>query len=1171
MENVGGGIMDQSFVHLHVHSEYSLLDGAARIKELVEKAKSMDMKALAITDHGAMYGVIPFYKACKQAGIKPIIGCEMYLTSGDYQDRPSLKEQKIYHQLLIAETNEGYQNLLRLTTEAHLHGFHYKPRIDRNLLRKYSSGLIATSSCLGGEIPQAILADRLEYGRERLLEYLDIFGRNHFYLELQDHQIYEQQKVNRQLIAWAKEFNLGLIATNDVHYLDSDDHVVHDCLLCIGTGKKLADENRMRFETNQFYLKSSLEMSELFSYVPEAMINTVKIADRCQVEIPFGQRLLPRFPVPDHLTAKEYLSRICHAGARKRYGDSLPEEVKERLSYELDVIHQMGFDDYFLVVWDFVDFAHRNEIAIGPGRGSAAGSLVAYVLKITDVDPIRFQLLFERFLNPERISMPDIDIDISYERRDEVIHYVTEKYGSDRVAQIITFGTMAPRAAVRDLGRVMGLPYQEVDRIAKFIPSHPGMTMERAFQMEPMLTELYHSRPEMAQLVNFAKRIEGIPRHSSTHAAGVVISQTPLTNWIPLQEGNGGIPLTQYAMESLEEIGLLKMDFLGLRNLTVIERAIEMVRRDQGIEISFQSYDDSKTYELLTSGETTGVFQLESMGIRKVLRELKPTTLEDLIAVLALYRPGPMEQIPRFIRAKHGLEKVAYPHPDLEEILKPTYGIIVYQEQIMQIAAKLAGFSLGQADLLRRAVSKKKKELLDEQRGAFVRGCIKQGYPEKTGHNVYDLIVRFADYGFNRSHAAAYAVLAYQTAYLKATYPQAFLAAQLSTVMGNQAKVAEYMDEAKKMGIPIYPPDIQRSDYGFSIEQNGIRFGLAAVKNVGNQAIQVIIDARVKGAFTDLRDFCRRLDLRICNRRVLESLIQCGATESLPGHRAQQLAMLDEVLEKTSLAHKWGLGDQLDLFEEEGFVFEEPLRTDYSSVSPYTRKELIALERELLGLYLSGHPLDDYQSLYQSFVSHSCATVHEAKEGMSVTLAGMIHAVKTIQTKKGEPMAFIELEDATGSVEVVVFPRVYKQVRMLLQHDELILLKATFQENDEGGKCIANQILKLEELKEHTFPSVDDRVRSGFEDSKKQQERVRIYIPKQMEHPNQLYALQQILQEYRGRTPVLLIYQRTKKGLALPIEKYGITPSKSCQQEVEDLLGSGTFVFKSGNANKQTT
>ncbi|SFI82730.1 DNA polymerase III subunit alpha [Thermoflavimicrobium dichotomicum] len=1132
--------MNKDFVHLHVHTEYSLLDGAARIGELVKKAKEQGMKALAISDHGAMYGVVPFYKACKQEGIHPIIGCEVYVTNGDYREKPKRSEQKIYHLLLLAETNEGYRNLIKLTTEAHLHGFHYKPRVDKTLLRKYSKGIIATSSCLAGEIPQAILAGKMELAKQLVWEYLDIFGRDHFFFELQDHQMREQQRVNRQLIAWSKEMGIPLIATNDVHYLDQDDHQVHDCLLCIGTGAKLADEERLRFPSDQFYLKSPQEMAQLFSYVPEALHHTVEIAKRCQVSIPLGGRLLPKYPVPEGWTAKDYLHAKCLEGAKDRYG-TLTKEIEERLYYELAIIDAMGFNDYFLVVWDFVKFAHERGIAVGPGRGSAAGSLVSYVLKITDVDPIRYNLLFERFLNPERVTMPDIDIDFNYERRDEVIRYVKEKYGDDRVAQIITFGTMAPRAAVRDVGRVMGLPYQQVDQVAKMIPASPGMTLERAYEAEPRLKQL-HQHPQLATLLDHVAKVEGMPRHASTHAAGVVISQTPLTDHVPLQEGIDGIPLTQYPMEVLEDIGLLKVDFLGLRNLTVIERAIQLIKKQTGKTVSFKAsnYDDPATYELLSSGETTGVFQMESAGMRKVLRELKPSTFEDIIAVLALYRPGPMEQIPRFIRAKHGLEKVEYPHPDLEEILKNTYGIIVYQEQIMQIAAKMAGFSLGQADILRRAVSKKKRELLDEQKNAFIHGCIQNGYDQETGEKVYELILRFANYGFNRSHSAAYGVLAYQTAYLKANYPLAFMAALLTTVVGNQNKMTEYIHEAKRMGIQVLPPDIHTSDETFTIEKQAIRFGLGAIKNVGSLAIQSILEARKQGAFRDLIDFCRRVNLRVCNRRVLESLIQCGAMDCLPGHRAQKLAMLDEIMEISWMFERRKSDDQLSLFREE---MEESanLQHRYDNIKPYTHKEILAFEKELLGLYLSGHPLDAYQAVIRNRRTHLISELAHERDQQTVTIAGVITHCRQVQTKKGELMAFLEVEDEVGTVEVVVFPRVFTLARMFLSEDQPLLVTGVVQLHENGVKIIAETCQDLKTI------TKEAPVANKWQ--------VYIRISKQHEQTHTLEELKQILLSHRGQAPVFLYYESKKRLLELPMQKYGISPSQECIRQIEELLG----------------
>ncbi|TCS96756.1 DNA polymerase III subunit alpha [Hazenella coriacea] len=1145
--------MDQhSFVHLHVHTEYSLLDGAARIEDLVRKAKEQGMKALAITDHGAMYGVIPFYKACLKEGIKPIIGCEVYLTSGDYRDRPSLKEQKNYHLLLLAETNEGYQNLMKLATEAQLHGFHYRPRIDKQLLRRYAKGLIATSSCLSGEIPQALLRDEWMEAKRLVEEYIDIFGKDHFFFELQDHQLQEQQKVNRQLVAWSQEMDIPLIATNDVHYTESSDHEVHDCLLCIGTGQKLSDDHRLRFDSDQFYLKSIEEMNAQFAYVPEALANTVKIAERCQVDLPLGGRLLPYFPVPDGYTSETYLREQCQKGATKRYG-VLTEEVQQRLDYELSVIDRMGFNDYFLVVWDFVRFAHEQGIAVGPGRGSAAGSLVSYVLRITDVDPIRYHLLFERFLNPERVSMPDIDIDFNYERRDEVIQYVSEKYGEDRVAQIITFGTMAPRAAVRDVGRVMGLPYKDVDRVAKMIPASPGMTLKRAFEMEPELKKL-EAHPQFAQLLTTVRKVEGMPRHASTHAAGVVISQEPLTDVVPLQEGSGGIALTQYPMEVLEEIGLLKADFLGLRNLTVIERAIQMIEQRKGFRVSFEghAYEDAKTYDLLSKGETTGVFQMESAGMRRVLRELKPSVFEDIIAVLALYRPGPMEQIPRFIRAKHGLEKVSFPHPDLEEILKNTYGIIVYQEQIMQIAAKMAGFSLGEADLLRRAVGKKKKELLLEQREAFVNGCIRRGYEERMGHQIYDLIVRFADYGFNRSHSAAYGVLAYQTAYLKANYPLEFMAALLGTVTGNQNKLAEYVEEAKQMGIRILPPNIQRSEMNFTVDDSAIRFGLAAIKNVGTSAIQSILLARREGEFQDLLDFCQRIDLRLCHRRVLESLIQCGALDSLPGHRTQLLAVLDEVLERVTSQHRFTSRHQLHLALDSSLDLDEEL--DLIPVSPYTQKEKLELEKDLLGIYISGHPLDEFREVILSQTTHRLGQLEELRERETVSLAGVITRVKAIQTKKGDPMAFAEIEDQTSLLEVVIFPKVYARVRTLLHMDTPVWMKGHVNHHEDGIKLIVDEVIELSQLPIKAPPK---SFRSNMD-----QQVAYIRIPPDKETPAVLEGLKKYLLSYKGSTLVYLYYERTHQVLALPTEKYGIQPTEECLKQLEKMVGTGGIRFK---------
>ncbi|MDR6226644.1 DNA polymerase III subunit alpha [Desmospora profundinema] len=1145
-----------SFVHLHVHTEYSLLDGASRIQELVGRAKEAGFDALAITDHGAMYGVIPFYRACREAGLKPIIGCEVYLTPSNREERPSRKEQRIHHFLLLAETDEGYRNLMKLVSRAHLEGFHHKPRVDKAILRQHAAGLIATSACLAGEIPQAILEDNITKARHLALEYRDIFGPDHFYLELQDHGLPEQQKVNRHLIQLSKELDIPLVVTNDSHYTRQDDHEMHDCLLCIGTNRRLEDEDRLRFPSREFYLKTAEEMERLFAHIPEAVANTRRIADRCEVKVPLGQRLLPRFPVPDGQDAATYLKQKCMEGAVKRYGRP-SEEVYQRLDYELSVIVRMGFEDYFLIVWDFIRFARLQGIAVGPGRGSAAGSLVAYVLFITDVDPIRYQLLFERFLNPERVNMPDIDIDFNYERRDEVIEYVTRKYGDHRVAQIITFGTMAPRAAVRDVGRVMGLPYGEVDQTAKRIPSGPGVTLDQVWQPGSELDRWIRAHPRVERMMETVRKVEGFPRHASTHAAGVVIAQGDLTDHVPLEQGADGISLTQYPMEALEAIGLLKADFLGLRNLTVIERTVEAIREQEGVAIDFNGMemDDPATYRLLSRGQTAGVFQMESAGMRKVLRELKPHTFEDIIAVLALYRPGPMEQIPRFIRAKHGLESIEYPHPDLESILKDTYGIIVYQEQIMQIAARMAGFSLGQADLLRRAVSKKKRQLLDEQREAFVRGSLAQGYDEKTGRKVYDLIVRFANYGFNRSHSAAYAVLAYQTAYLKANYPLYFLAALLTTVMGSHNKMAEYIEDGRRMGLTVDLPDINTSERVFSVKDGKIRVGLAAVKNVGTHAISSILEERAKkGAFRDLFDFCRRVDLRVCNRRVIESLIQCGAMDGLPDDRAKQLAMLDEALETGGAFQRQQSTDQLRLFEEEP---QGETRFSYERVKPFLPKEQLEMERELLGLYLSGHPLDEWQEAVRRYSTHTLGELEGLQDGERVGVCGVLVEVKPISTKKGEAMAFAVLEDYASQAEVVVFPRVLSQYRSLLQVDRPLKVSGRVNQHEEGVKILADTVEDLERLqregKETGSETTSRRVRTWA---------VYIKVVPDRESAGTLDRLKHVLQDHRGTAPVRLFYESNRRLLELPVEKYGVRPSEELKRRVEEIMGNASFRIK---------
>ncbi|QHW30637.1 DNA polymerase III subunit alpha [Paenibacillus rhizovicinus] len=1058
----------REFVHLHVHSEFSLLDGAARIKDLVEAAAEQGMKALALTDHGVMYGAVPFYKACRARGIKPIIGCEVYLTTGSRFDKGTRKDNPIYHLILLAKNETGYRNLMKLSSIGHLEGFHYKPRIDFEALRAHAEGLICLSSCLGSEIAQHLLQDRHDEALRSAERYRSIFGED-FYLELQDHGMLEQKKVLQATLALAERTGILTVATNDVHYLQPSDAAVQDVLICIGTGTTIEDEDRLQMLTDQMYLKTPDEMHLQFRQAADAVARTVEIADKCSLELTFGRALLPAFhPIPSGMTSSSYLEALCRDGLDARYAGgsawaadpSLQEAAMERLLYELKVIDNMGFSDYFLIVWDFIRFAHEQGIRTGPGRGSSAGSLVAYTLNITDVDPLKYKLLFERFLNPERISMPDIDIDFNDERRDEVIAYVSAKYGEEHVAQIITFGTMAAKAAVRDVGRAMAVPFGEVDRAAKLIPNQLGISLEEALRTSSELREASERQPKTADLLRMALKVEGMPRHASTHAAGVVISGEPLTNYVPLQAGTERTALTQYSMENLEAVGLLKMDFLGLRTLSILERTLDWVKQQQGITVDFRFIpdDDPETYAMLTRGETTGIFQLESSGVRRVLKELKPTQFEDIVSVLALYRPGPMEFIPKYIAGKHGQTEVVYPHPSLEPILADTYGIIVYQEQIMQIASAMAGFSLGEADLLRRAVSKKKREVLDEQRAHFVSGSLSQGYGEQDANAVYDMIVRFADYGFPRAHAAAYGVLAFQTAWLKANHPVPFMASMLASVTGNQRKTAEYVDECRRMDIEVLAPDVNESSVTFTPVGGAIRFGLASIKNVGTQAIESLLKERASRKFDSLLDLCRRVDLRVVNKRVLESLIQAGACDALGAHRAQLVAVLDETVEA---ALKWR--KEREELQIELFGFEEVQNWDVElpEVRPFTTGQLLGLERELLGMYLSGHPLDDYDEVLDGLPVDRLVDLAEAPDGAYVLVAAMLVSKKPLMTRKGQAMAFLEIEDRIMRVEAVAFPTVWKRHEQALEPGNLVLALAKLQQQDEDYKLLLEDVLPL--------------------------------------------------------------------------------------------------------------
>ncbi|HEY2495096.1 MAG TPA: DNA polymerase III subunit alpha [Paenibacillus sp.] len=1208
-----------SFVHLHVHSEYSLLDGAARITDLVQQAADYGMTSLALTDHGVMYGAVPFYKACKAKGIKPIIGCEAYFTSGSRKERGSRKDQPIHHLILLAKNEIGYRNLMRLCSIGHLEGFHYKPRIDLESLRNYSEGIICLSACLGGEVPQHLLHGRYEEARKAALRYQEIFGED-FYLELQDHGLPEQKRVNPSLVQLSEETGIPLVATNDVHYLQREDAEMQDVLICIGTGKNVEDEQRLRMPTDQLYFKSGEEMTRLFPHIRQALDNTLTIADKCHLELEFGKYILPEYsPIPEDLTSATYLRHLCQKGLEQRYQGTIrwnesetKAELEHRLSYELDVIENMGFADYFLIVWDFIAYSHKKGIAVGPGRGSSAGSLVAYVLQITNVDPMKYNLLFERFLNPERISMPDIDIDFSDERRDEVIEYVVDKYGKDHVAQIITFGTMAAKAAVRDVGRVLNVPYGEVDRAAKLIPTQLGIHIHRAIELNEELKKLHDAGGRISNMLNMAMKVEGMPRHASTHAAGVVISRDPLTDVVPLQVGSEKTALTQYSMEHLESIGLLKMDFLGLRTLSIIERSMRWIKEMTGNVPDFDHIpdNDTLTYDMLGRGDTTGVFQLESTGMRRVLKDLKPSEFEDIISVLALYRPGPMEFIPKYIQAKHGLLEVEYPHEDLKPILKDTHGIIVYQEQIMQIASLMAGFSLGEADLLRRAVSKKKREVLDRERGHFVEGSLNQGYVEEEANRVYDMIVRFADYGFPRAHAAAYGVLAFQTAYLKAHYPVQFMASMLTAVMGSHRKVAEYVLECRRMEIGVLSPHVNESGVLFTPVQGNIRFGLGAVKNVGTQAVENIILIREEKPFESLLDFCRRIDLRVCNKRVIESLIQAGAFDSLPGHRAQLLAMLDETVDAALKWRKERDDLQIQLFD---FVESANWNIEYPDIPVFTGAQQLELERELLGLYLSGHPLDDYDLLINEAGVDRLMDLSEVPDDSRVIVAGMVVSTKIIMTKQGKAMAFMDIEDQIERCEVVLFPETWKKSASSIEKGALLGLRARVQQQYEGFKLLAEEVLPLDatalqqlvkrgastriapaassrKTMSSVQPKVMDKVvevssssinkpsmenvskvasalTQAAPNTVKQQDRaaverrVFVKIGAQAENPELLTRLKRLLQEHPGSVATVLFYEQSQKLLALS-DHYRIEPSKELIHEMEQMLGEETVRIK---------
>lgn len=1084
-----------SFAHLHVHTEFSLLDGSNKIKEYVSRVKELGMNSAAITDHGVMYGVIDFYREAKKQGINPILGCEVYVAPNSRFDREITGgDDRYYHLVLLAENEEGYANLTKIVSKGFVEGYYYKPRVDKELLRKYHKGIIALSACLAGEVARFLTKGLYEEAKKTALEYQEIFGEGNFFLELQDHGIPEQGLVNQQLFKMSEETGIELVATNDIHYTYAEDAKPHDILLCIQTGKKLSDENRMRYDGGQYYVKSEEEMLRLFPYAKQALENTQKIADRCHVEIEFGVTKLPKYDVPDAYTSWEYLQKLCYEGLEKRYGDP-SEELKNRLSYELETIHQMGYVDYFLIVWDFIKYAKDHGISVGPGRGSAAGSIVSYCLEITTIDPIRYQLLFERFLNPERVSMPDIDVDFCYERRQEVIDYVTRKYGKDCVAQIVTFGTLAARGVIRDVGRVMDLPYAYVDSISKMIPQELGITIDKALKMNPDLKKLYDTDETVTNLIDMAKRLEGLPRHCSMHAAGVVICQKPVDEYVPLSRAADGTITTQFIMTTLEELGLLKMDFLGLRTLTVIQNAVLLARRKQPeLNINQIDYNDQKVLDYIGTGKTDGVFQLESAGMKGFMKELKPHNLEDVIAGISLYRPGPMDFIPQYIRGKNDSSSITYDCPQLEPILAPTYGCIVYQEQVMQIVRDLAGYSLGRSDLLRRAMSKKKAAVMEKERKIFiygdeetgVPGCIKNGIDEQTANKIYDEMIDFAKYAFNKSHAAAYAVVSYQTAWLKYYFPVEYMAALMTSVIDNPSKVSEYIYACRQMNIKILPPDINKGEANFSVDGGDIRYGLAAIKSIGRPVIKAIVEDREElGLFQNLEDFITRLSAKnILNKRTIENLIKAGALDTLGGTRKQFMSIYVQIVDHVTQEKKNSMVGQMTLFDLVSEDQKEEFQIRMPDVGEYSKETLLAFEKEVLGIYVSGHPLEAYEEKWKKSISATTAdfqldeeTGHtKVHDGAKEIIGGMITEKTIKHTKTNQMMAFITVEDLLGTVEVVVFPRDYEKNRDYLEVDSKVFVRGRVsEEDDKPSKMICEKIIPFERTKKELWIQFPDK------------------------------------------------------------------------------------------------
>ena len=1150
---------EKQFVHLHVHTEYSLLDGACRIDRMFDRLKELGQTAIAITDHGVMYGCVDFYKAAKKAGVKPIIGCEVYVATRSRFDKVNRIDGS-NHLVLLCKNETGYKNLIKLVSAGFIEGFYSKPRVDKELLEQHHEGLVCLSACLAGEIPQALLAGDYEKAKAAALYFNDLFGQGNFYIEIQDHGIDAQQQILPLLIRLARETGIPLVATNDAHYLRKEDSKMQSILICIQTGKTVQDADKLEFETDEFYLKSTEEMYDLFSIAPDACENTVKIAEMCNFDFEFGVTKLPYFEAPDGMDNQVYFEKLCREGLVRRYGDVVTDEMRERLEYEIDVIRRMGYTNYYLIVFDFINYAKQQGIPVGPGRGSGAGSLAAYCVGITNIDPIRYNLLFERFLNPERVSMPDFDVDFCYERRQEVIDYVNEKYGHDHVAQIITFGTMAARAAIRDVGRVLGMPYAQVDSISKMVPMELKMTLNRALEVSPELKAQYEADPQVKELIDTAIKIEGMPRHASTHAAGVVITREAANEYVPLAS-NDGVPVTQFTMTTIEELGLLKMDFLGLRTLTVIKNAEEMVRRrEPDFSMDNISYDDAATYDMLGRSETEGVFQLESTGMKQVLTGLQPKNLEDIIALISLYRPGPMDSIPTYLRNRHEPDKVRYKTPQLAHILDVTNGCIVYQEQVMQICRELAGFTLGQADLVRRAMSKKKHDVMEKERQHFVTGCAANGISEQAANDIFDDMSSFASYAFNKSHAACYAYVAFQTAYLKCHYPSEFMAALLTSVLDNTDKVIEYTGECQRLGIKVLPPSINVSDGGFTVDGKSIRFGLNATKNVGRNLIAAVVRERKEKPFTSLYDFCRRLHGQELNRRAAESLVKCGAFDETGVSRKAMLENVDAIFKSVETDVGRNVEGQLDLFsqlsgESAGTAGENFHIEDHGE---FPLPELLKMEKEVSGLYLSGHPLDGYRQQIQKIGACRIADLmgEEARryDGKHVNIVCAVIKSKFMTTRSNTMMAFTNVEDLSGTMEIIVFPKVLADCRSALQDNAVVVINGRVSVKDEeNAKLVAEKITPIEEYSANGAaaprPAQEKPARKGM------------YLKVPSRSCPQFAKVENLLSIFEGPLPVY-IYFEDQKQLTLAPRNLWSMEHELLTCELKRILGDGNVAFK---------